>query len=1396
MAKHLSDYMLLGKKPPEGFGKRLPYDPVMPHGMKLTIDVADGAGGGKSGGGSSHTPKEDPNTLRSRAIARIVDLYSEGPVVGIVDGAKGIYLNDTPLQNQDGTYNFEGISWEERIGLDDQDYIEGFSSAEAEVTVGTELKQSVGPIVRTISDTDIDAVRLTIRIPQLTNQDVTTGDLHGSSVRFTIEHKEVGAVSWILNFDVTLTGKCTSAYEEQFRVPLQGTGPWQVRLTRITPDSAKVTLLNTTFWSSYTTIIDNKFQYPNSAYVGLSADSQLFGSSIPRRAYKVRGRIISVPSNYDPETRIYTGIWDGTFIQAYSDNPAWCLYDMLINDRYGLSAYIPQEFVDKTAFYDIGKYCDELVPDGYGGTEPRFRLAIQITTAQQAHTVLNLMVSVFRGMIYWATNTVACTYDGPRDIDVIANTGNVVDGVFTYTSPGDKARHNLWKITWNDPEDMGRPAIEVTQDNRDIIERGLRVLETMSWGAASRGQALRTGRWLRYSEKHESLAIKYRTGIEGAFALPGHIVAVVDPHRAGAQFGGRILSVIGNSVTLDRACDLSGSPQQLWVMNVDGTVQIRDITQSGAAFNVVTVTSTLSPTPAAGAIFAISSADLTPRLFRVVSVRESEPTLFDVDAVAHYPDKYSIVEQGYEFQEGAFTTISSGPVAAPLDLSMGERLYLSNGVLKTRVTFSWQKALDSRVILFEFTYRIKRSNVDGTFDPDTDYGPWITRVVSEPVLTLDDADTGTYEVYLYALTGTMRSTAGHYPDILVVGKSAPPDDVTGLVATRDFAGITLSWDAVDDLDLVGYEIREGTTWDAGVALTTNHVSTSFFIQVLDGLNHTYHVKAVDQLGIYSTGVATVSASVLVPPAPTSFVVIQQQNSLIGFSWVPDPAAPAAAEYEIREGLSWDSSQFLFSRSGTQSTVILPGSGTRTFWIKTISAAGIYSASAVVYVLDQAPDDYNVVASFDQLALSWPGINWNLETNISPDGLKIKATSPSGSYKVGEYHFKEDLTTQYRARNWLSYKLNDVAAAGITWDDATMTWDDAEFEWTPTGDISGITAEPVISLFTGPVNASDIYGFRCESDTADFRVGSLTASQAAGTTYAALRFTNGLQMQTGRQISWDTLSIPSEFTLMFAVKYSTLQSSGTTRVMQLNNTGNGRTIFVDYDKTNLRWVLGDSNGAALYVPHVVQTDDIVYLCVVQGASARSLFVYDIGDDQYLQNTAATAPWATSWDRLSPYSYNTGTYNGVYVIGNILVSNLTFTLQDFTDKYVEWGPVGYGQFYQLIPGEYDYRYAILGLRVRAPVISDTVPAITELIHYVDVPDLTQTGTVSLGASSATVTFGEAYKVAPVVMASFVTGATLGIPEVTSITTTGFSIALKRSASPFDIIAGTVAWTAKGY
>ncbi|WP_110641778.1 phage tail protein [Salinicola sp. CPA57] len=662
--------------------------------MNEVINVI-GAKGGKGGGGSGRVAQEDPNTLQSNATAKIIDLLGEGEIVGLVDGAKSIFIDDTPLQNEDDSFNFSGIEWDERVGLTEQDYVSGFDGVEATTDVSTQVKKS-DAVVRAINDTDIDAVRVTIQIPALTEQDKKTGDLHGSSVQIAIDVASADSSYTQVKSD-TISGKTTSPYQRSYRINLSGQGPWNVRVRRLTDDNDDdSSIRNDTYWSTYTTIIDGKFVYPDSAYLALKVDASRFGDSIPDRAYHVRGLIVQIPSNYDSESRTYSGIWDGTFKRSWTNNPAWIFYDLCTNKRYG--AGIDAQHVDKWSLYQISVYCDELVDDGYGSTEPRFTVNTVLNSRSEVFDVLNSLAGAFRGMMYWSTGLVTAVQDAPSDSSRFFNTSNIVDGEFKYSASKLSTRHTVCAVSWNDPDDNYRKSVELVEDQEAIQKYGFNQTDITAFGCTSRGQARRLGLWTLYTEQSETELLEFSTGFADADLRPGEIISISDPNYVGARIGGRLVGNLSTQTVLyidKQPSDFDGANRVISVRLPSGSTE--HVSVSSISDDVITLATSLSEKPLANAPWMLSSADVSARTFRVLSVTDNEDNSYTISAIEHNKHKFAQIEQGLKIPESPTTLLPTGRLNPPLDISIESYTYIAGGQAHQGLTISWTPADDPRV---------------------------------------------------------------------------------------------------------------------------------------------------------------------------------------------------------------------------------------------------------------------------------------------------------------------------------------------------------------------------------------------------------------------------------------------------------------------------------------------------------------------------------------------------------------------------------------------------------------------------------------------------------------------------------------------------------------------------
>jgi len=825
---------------------------------------------------------EDPNNLHSRNTLKFIDMWGEGEIFGLVegdptsgDGKKSIYLNDVPLMNESGDLNFGGVTAIQKLGTSwtlasgGQTIVDGFSSVETNVSTGlpVEVRIDTGAQTKSISSNDVDEVVFTITLPQMSSTDITNGDIHGTTIQLTFSYQIDGG-SW-QPFPVPAatpgiiikTGKCTAPYrfEQRYEIPWAGGSVCQIRVTRNTPDSTSVYLNNTTIWTSYTEIINEKLIYPDTAYVAYTVDAEKFGSSAPTRVYDLKGLLISVPDNYDPDTietleeqpllvggsenfiDAYTGAWGGVWStnKVYSNNPAYVYYDILTNERYGMG--IDPAYIDKWAIYTAGYYCDGKVSSGLVDdddnmkAERRFTFNGVIENRQEAYHILNMISSVFRSMPWWGTGLATISPDMPRDPERLVTAANVIGGNFEYQGTGLAARHTVAHVTWNDPDDFCKPRVEVVQDAGGIARYGVNTVEVVAYGCTSRGQAQRFGRWMLYTDINQTEIVTYRAGFDHADCVPGEIVKVLDPDYATVRYGGRVVSSTSTVLTMDAVVDIElGNEYTLYTTTSSGTLQNNPVDEGlGGDTSTIEITDTFAETPDSNSVWMLTSSGSSPlaaRHFRVLSVIEKEPHTYEVNAVYHDPNKFAIVEELKEFDDPPFVKIPSGKLAAPTNLEAEEYTY-SDGASNQQfgVLLSWEHSTDPRTYFYETQIR---NNLYGEVW-HAHGGTRGTGETGDNSIDIRPVVSGTYDFRTRAKGVIDTSEWLTLSDFEVYGDPDPLPDITGLQVVgggTTFAGkdCEIEWDTVSGTVYrwKDYVVEVYTTGDA--LLRTDQVKVEHY----------------------------------------------------------------------------------------------------------------------------------------------------------------------------------------------------------------------------------------------------------------------------------------------------------------------------------------------------------------------------------------------------------------------------------------------------------------------------------------------------------------------------------------------------------------------------------------
>lgn len=836
-------------------------------GHRDVFPVVAGAGGGSSSKGSGRAMVEDPDSLHSRTVIAVVDLLGEGKIGGLVDGAKSIYFNDTPLQNPDGSYNFKDVVWDTRQGMPDQEPMSGFSTVESPVESGQEVRKD-NSYTFTINESDTDYVRVIMNIPSLISQDTTTGDIHGATVSYSFAiSTDGGSFVDVIPVGlgsptVTITGKTRSGYQRQHTLVLPKPGSsWVVRVTRITADSESSALSNKTYVASYVKVTNINLNYPNSAVVGIVTNAEEF-SSVPRRSYLVNGLYIQVPSNYDSVARTYNGVWDGTFKIAVSNNPAWVMYDVLTDERYGLGRYIKPESIDIGKLYQIGKYCDGMVPNGRGGLEPRFSINTVIQGLAEAYRLVSDLASVFRGMAYWTGSVAGFTQDAPTDESMVFTQANVIDGLFTYSGTSRKDRHSVALITWNDPDDNYKQAVEYVEDPEMVARYGIRKLEMVAFGCTSRGQAIRVGRWALYTDRYESDAITFKVSLDAAMLLPGDVVRIHDQFRTGKRLSGRITSATLNAVVLDAPVELTGAGAVLSLRMPDGSYVDRTIEQGAGSHNQLTFWPSLGELPLPNSIFLVTEESLKPQLARIVNVAQegSSPNVFSVMALAHNPNKYLAVDEEIYIDPPNTSILDSAIVPTPYNLHIEESTYLQGPQqLGVRVLVSWS----GTAARYELRWRRTGTAISN----------WVTIETSSPSVDIDGALQGEYEFALVGVNGLGRKSQAITATYTVVGKDSPPDVPSAVELSPENTQIRIAW-VVQAIDYYQTEIRYNTSSDFSSAVPAGSgavIAQKEYLHtgLLPSVTYHYWLRAQDKWGNWSewsTGHSTQTTNNAAPVA--------------------------------------------------------------------------------------------------------------------------------------------------------------------------------------------------------------------------------------------------------------------------------------------------------------------------------------------------------------------------------------------------------------------------------------------------------------------------------------------------------------------------------------------------
>jgi predicted phage tail protein len=925
----------------------------------LLIGAGGGGGGKGGGGGESYTPSTARDGLDSVQYAQLIDLISEGEIQGLKDGLKSIFINNTPLQNADNSYNFQNVSVYTTTGTQNQASIPISKNIENEISVGTQVLNGL-PVIKSITSPNVDAARITITVPQL-QAFTDKGDIVGASVDLQIAVQYAGGGFQTVIEDV-ISGRSGDLYQKDYIVNFTGSKPVDIRVTRVTADSADPKLSNAISFSSLTEITYARLRYPNSALVGLRIDAEQF-SSIPSRSYLVRGIKIKIPSNATVDATtgrlIYSGIWNGTFgAAAWCTCPSWILYDFLTSTRYGFGDHIQPESLDKWSFYSASIYANQLVANGFGGQEARFACNVNIQTQEEAFKVVNDLCSVFRAQSYWSTGTLTVSQDKPADSAYLFTLANTLEGGFSYQNSSKKTRPTVALVSYLDLTTR-EIAIEAVEDSEAISKYGVITTQVSAFACTSRGQASRIGKWLLYEENNSEI-VSFVASIEaGVICRPGQVIEIADPMRAGSRRGGRIISATTTVVTVDDATGLStANSPTLSVILGDGTVQVRPV--AGITGNVITVSPAFGSAPNPNSIWIFESTDLQTSTWRVLGVSEQDQCQYAVTAISYNASKYAYIEDGAPLQVRDVSTLNDIP-AAPTNLAFTEALYTYQSQVRAKVIAGWKPVLG--VNQYEVRWR-------------KDSGNWT--IIRQPSVDFEilDITPGLFEFTVYSLNAAGKpSSTALEGSVTALGKTAPPSDVETFTATLDpSVGVTLSWGAVTDLDLQGYEIWQGSGFGSGSQIGV-FSATSKKLGLVGLGTTTWWIKALDTSNSFSVNALSTSVTIAAAGAATTSGAFSNDSLIL--NWTAVAGSLSTAYYEVRYGSvtdTWATSAGRVVGTVQGTTLSIKGAwvGTRRFFVAAVDLKGNVGAAATYDAVVIAPSQPTITQQVidNNVLLQW------------------------------------------------------------------------------------------------------------------------------------------------------------------------------------------------------------------------------------------------------------------------------------------------------------------------------------------------------------------------------------------------------------------------------------------
>ncbi|HCJ0470842.1 TPA: host specificity protein J [Acinetobacter baumannii] len=793
--------------------------------------------GAKAGGAEARKPVVAIDSAQSKTYIKILYGLSEGPIKGLVNGIRSIYLDDTPLQDANGIWNFNNVTVDTRLGTNDQTYVEGFPDISSETGVGVELKAE-SPWVKGFTNTELDALRIRLRWGPLRQQNIENGDVSGITILYAIDLQTDGG-TWTEVLNTQISDKTSANYERSHRIDLpKADFGWQVRVRRITPNASADSVSDKMYVQAITEVIDAKLRYPNTALLGLQYDAETF-SNVAKMAAECEGVEILIPSNYNPENRQYTGLWDGTFKRAYTNNPAWHFYDACISKRYALGDWINSSMIDKWSLYRLGQYCDQLVPDGKGGLEPRFTLNVYEQSQDDAWSVLSKMAGAFRAYIYWDGRAIICDADIPQDTYYTYTAANVIDGHFEYSGTRARDRHTVAKVAWDNPNNRYKTEYLYVRDEAAIARLGIRIVDIAAYGCTSEGQAQRAGHWALKSEQFETRMVTFKVGLDGFIPRPGKVIEIADPLFAGRANGGRIAAVSADlkKITLDRDDVICRAGDRLVVNGENGKAQAR-IVQSMLG-RVITVVSAFESV-AVENVWVVDAQDLATMKFRVISITQDDKHQFTINALQYNAAKYDAIDNGAFIDERPISIINPKLQKPVESVSVSSDEMIQQGLTVATMLIAWPQIEGAT------KYQVEWRKDDGS---------WLKLpITGNNSVEVQGIYAGNYQARVIAINAFDIASLATYSILTTLkGKAGKPPKLAFISATGILFGMQLNWGfpAVGALDTAYTEIRVSPDGQSNIAVLGQfaYPTNAHTIQGLQpNLTQYYQARLIDRIG--------------------------------------------------------------------------------------------------------------------------------------------------------------------------------------------------------------------------------------------------------------------------------------------------------------------------------------------------------------------------------------------------------------------------------------------------------------------------------------------------------------------------------------------------------------------